>query len=366
MIRKLNKSLSNTISKNRLVNLMIQILFDIIFKSIRISLKLFSKRGKNICVISIHKLGDSIFTFDAVNSIKSFFNKDIYIVCHYNAKEIYALIHPEHLIIPIPKECFHFNDRYLDSNARRLLASLNPEMIIDLTGVMTSASLMFNSKAKKIIGINRKIFRSIFDEYIEVNTNLKSTEIYTDAIKNLIPIKKLIKPQLNENIKVKKILITPFAGWKSKEWGLGKYIRLSEKLKNDFEVEIVFDSNQISKEILDYLNTNEIKFSTTKTIAELISKIKNVDMLIGNDSGPVQIAAFLGKRTFSIYGPTNPIFHIPSGKQHKYIQKILPCSPKDNERLCSTDGGKSGCPSFECLNLLSVDEVYEKILNDLD
>ncbi len=361
----MKNSLTKKLSDNRLINSLVQLSFDITLKIVRTIYKIFGKKGETVCVISIHKLGDSIFTFNAINSIKKFYKKDVYIFCHYNAKEIYKLIHPENMIIAIPKECFHFNDRYLDSKARKLLKSLNPEIIIDLTGVMTSVSLIFNSKAKKIIGMNRKLFRSIFDEFVELNTNLNSLEIYNNAIKNLIPIYPI---EINHNdfkTSIKRILIFPFAGWKSKEWGLGKFIRLAERIKDNYEVEFIFDDNFVSNEILNYLNEKNISFTVGKTIKDLIDKINSSDLVIGNDSGPSQIAAYLGKRTFSIYGPTNPDFHLVIGKQNKFIQKKIACSPKENERLCFTDGGKSGCPSFECMNLLTVDEVFNYLKSEV-
>jgi heptosyltransferase-2 len=361
----LEKSITTELSGNWLINSLVQLIFDITLKIIRTIYKVFSKNGNSVCVISIHKLGDSIFTFNTINSIKKFYNKDVYILCHYNAKEIYNLIHPENLIIPIPKECFHFNDRYLNSKARKLLNSLNPEIIIDLTGVMTSVSLIFNSKAKKIIGMNRKLFRSIFDDFVEVNMNLNSLEIYNNAIKNFIPACPIEIKYDELKTSVKRILIFPFAGWKSKEWGLGKFIRLAERIKDDYEVEFVFDNTFISNEIYNYLHEKDIKYSITETVKDLIDKINSTDLVIGNDSGPAQIAAFLGKRTFSIYGPTNPIFHLVIGKRNKFIQKKLSCSPKENERLCFTDGGKSGCPSFECMNLLTVDEVFTYLKSEV-
>lgn len=357
----MSKGITSSLTRIKFFNIVLQILFDLIFKLIRKFSKLIFRTGESVCIISIHKLGDSIFTFDAVNSIKSFYKKKVYIVCHYNAKDIYALIHPENLIIPIPRERFHFNDRYLDSKARKLLKFLNPEIIIDLTGVMTSASLVFNSNARKIIGMNRKIFRSIYDEFTETDTSLRSNEIYLNAIKKIIPIVPIQRLDRNSKFDIKKILIAPFAGWKSREWGLSKFIRLAEKLSNEYKVEFIFDNTFIKDEIFEYLKVNEIKFTISKSVGELIEKIKTVDLVIGNDSGPIHIAAFLSKATFTIYGPSNPIHHLPEGEKNKFIQKILPCSPKQNERLCFTDGGKNGCPSFECMHLLSVEEVYNNL-----
>jgi heptosyltransferase-2 len=362
---KVELNLNDKIDCKKVLSYIVQLIFDLFFSSFRIINKLLPKRGNSVCVISIHKLGDSIFTFNAINSIKSFYKTDVFIVCHYKTKDIYAFVHPEEFIVPIPKESFHFNDRYLDSKARKLLKSTNPRIIIDLTGVMTSASLIFNSRAEKIYGMNRKIFRSIFDKFTETNTELISKEIYINAIKNILPI---VPSKLNKNgssIKIKKILISPFAGWKSKEWGLGKFIRLAEKLQYDFDVELTFDDTPISDDIIKYIDAKKISYSFPNSTKALIDKIKEADLLIGNDSGPVQIAAFLGKKTFSIYGPTNPDYHLPEGVVHKFIQKKLLCSPKSDQRICFTDGGRSGCPSFECMNLLSVDDIYEHLKESL-
>ncbi|MCX7611302.1 MAG: glycosyltransferase family 9 protein [Ignavibacterium sp.] len=362
------KSITKKISGNFIIENLLQFFFDVVLKLIRFLSKLFSKKGESVCIISIHKLGDSIFTFDTINSIKTYYkNRDVFIICNYNSKDIYNLIHPKEFVLNLPKSCFHFNDRYLDSKARKILRSLNPEIIIDITGVMTSASLIFNSTAKEIFGINRKLFRSIYDKFIETNTNLVSKQIYLNAIKEIIPINPIItnKVRNNNSNSIKTILIAPFAGWKSREWGLGKYITLSERLSNDYEVELLFDQTFITREIIDYLSINGIKYYISKSVNELINKIKEYDLVIGNDSGPIHIAEFLGKYTFTIYGPTNPYYHKEDGENHEFIQKVLPCSPTSSERLCFTDGGKDGCPSFECMSLLSVDEVYEKLLKSI-
>lgn len=331
-----------------------------ILKVIRLLIKIIPLEKKSVVVISIHKLGDSIFTFDAINSIKKFFNEEVFIICNIDSMPIYELFFEKKYLVPVPKNYLHFGDRYSDHKARSLLRKLKPKTIIDLTGVMTSASLIFNSRANKIIGFNRVLFKGIYDSFREFQLGNHSREIYTNAIKDLIPIK-----EFNESIKLTdfsdRILIAPFAGWTSKEWPLMKFIELSERMNKDFNVCIIFDDRKISEDILVYLKEKKIKFVKTKSVAELINEIKNCILLIGNDSGPVQIAALLGKFTFTIYGPTNPKYHLPKGNNHLFIQTKIPCSPKETERLCFTDGGKNGCPSFECMHLITVDEVYNKL-----
>jgi ADP-heptose:LPS heptosyltransferase len=333
--------------------------FDLVLKTIRLLIKFIPLERKNICVISIHKLGDTIFTFDAINSIKKFYGDEVFIICNIDSVPIYELIHKRDYLISIPKNYFHFGDRYLDRRARKLLRALKPKIIIDLTGVMTSASLIFNSRANYICGFNRRIFRGIYNDFKEFQLGNHSREIYTNAIKDIIPITEFNGLDYHTSY-TNRILIAPFAGWISKEWSLVKFIELAERLNKYLNVAIIFDNRKIKAEIVNYLNEKKINFIKTNSVADLISEINNCRILIGNDSGPVQIAALLGKYTFSIYGPTNPKFHLPKGDKHFFIQKKIPCSPSDNERLCFTDGGKDGCPAFECMNNLTVDEVYEK------
>lgn len=350
--------------KNNLLHRMLQLVLDLVLKLVRIIAKILPFKRENICVIAIHKLGDSIFTFDALNSIKKFYGDDVYVICSKDAEPIFELVHSKDFLLSIPKNYFHFGDRYLDRRARKLLRSVKPNIIIDLTGVMTSASLIFNSRAKKIFGFNRKIFRNIYDNFSEFNLGNHSREIYLNAIKNIIPIVEY-KNDYNFTEDSDKILIAPFAGWKSKEWPLMRYIELAMRLKKKYKVYIVFDNRTISETLKNYLNDYKINFIKVENVSELIKKIESCKLLIGNDSGPVQIAALLGKYTFSIYGPTNPNFHLPRGEKHFYIQKKIACTPARDERLCFTDGGKNGCPSFECLSSLSVDEVYNTLENNI-
>jgi heptosyltransferase-2 len=160
--------------------------------------------------------------------------------------------------------------------------------------------------------------------------------------------------------KIDKILVHPFAGWKAKEWNLRKFIDLTIMLSKSFDVELISPGNAISKDILEEVEKDNLKICITKSLNELKNKIKNCSLLVSNDSGPIYIANILGKATFSIYGPTNPNFSLPFGEYHSFIQKNIPCSPVDTQ-YCFTHAGLY-CPSNECMQLLSVEEVYESLL----
>jgi len=149
---------------------------------------------------------------------------------------------------------------------------------------------------------------------------------------------------------------------KEKEWGLRKYISLVESLVGKYKCCIVTPENKIPKDIIREIREKNIDFIETKSISELIRVIKRCLLFIGNDSGPTNIANLLGKPTFTIYGPTNPDFHKPLLGQNDYIVKKINCSPQTNEKMCFTQRTTRGCPSFECMNRLTVDEVKKSVI----
>jgi heptosyltransferase-2 len=263
------------------------------------------------------------------------------------------------------REDYYFGERIAKSKIRKRLKSLYPEIIIDITGTMMSASLIFSSRARKIIGMNRNQFKAIYDSFITSRTIPHLTNMYLDVVNMVVTFKVEENTNYFENkITIDgKILVQPKAGWDAKEWNLNKFIKLAEKLNMLQETCFIIPANSIPSDIVYELSKKEIDVIQTNSLEGLIEHIKHCFVFIGNDSGPLYIASLLGKPTFTIYGPTNYEYSLPFGNNHEFISKKLKCSPKENEQYCFTTAGIDGCPSFECMNLLEMDEVYNSISN---
>jgi ADP-heptose:LPS heptosyltransferase len=81
--------------------------------------------------------------------------------------------------------------------------------------------------------------------------------------------------------------------------------------------------------------------------------IKNCDLVLANDSGPMHISAALGVPTLGIFGPTSPKAHRPYSSNSDYVNK---------EDLFCLMCNKLVCPyKHECMLELPVDMVMEKI-----
>lgn len=348
------------IEEHFLLKLPVLLFTNIIFVLIRWIFRQKGDLSKNVILISLHKLGDTVFTIPAILEVIKKYPSNITIVCFDHSKKIYQQIFNDLNYIVLNREDFIFSGRFAKSKARTKLKNLYPNIIIDLVGSVVSASLIFNARCEKIYGVNEIYFKAIYNKFSLIRTTPHQIDIYLDAIKTFIP--DVVNHfsgysiEYNEN---ETILIQPFAGWKSKEWGLVKFLKLYHRLSSNNKCAFIFPKESINPEVVLQLQAENVKIISSDNIESLLEAIAGCSLFISNDSGPLQIAALLGKPTFTIYGPTNPDFHLPYGNFHRHKRKILSCSPL-NEKYCFADGGDS-CPHNDCLELLGVDEVYDNV-----
>lgn len=359
------------LSKFKLFRYLVTLLFSSVLFTIRWFYRFFKNKNGSIVIIALHRLGDSVFTINAIKQLQKFYDKELIIFCYTDSIPIYQIALKKVTYCHVNREDFYLNNRIASRYARKKLRECNPATIIDLTGVMTSASLIFNSRAGKIIGMNREVFKGIYDNFTTVSYKSHLSEMYLN-------VSQLISGNTdysNYEIfswpakKVERVLIHPFAGWKAKEWNLNKFVKLAQELSKTYLVSFLLPLNSLTQDIEEEIKNYQIDIIQTKSIEELITALKNCSLLVGNDSGPIHIASILGKATFTIYGPSNPSFTLPYGSNHGYYQKRIKCSPIATENLCFTDGGRYGCPAFECMNQLSVEEIYVSIksfISDLE
>lgn len=338
---------------------------------IRKIMKLKRVRKDNIVIFSFHKLGDAVFTIPAITRIQKYYDCKITIFCFKELVPIYKIIFNNIDFCTVEHSDFYIKGRIAGRSARTKLSKLYPKIIIDLTGAITSASFLITTSAANIIGMNKEYFRELYDYFTPIYFTSHQKDIYLNVSNLLVNSENnpgdhtiIAAPQSIESI-----LIHPFAGWKSKEWNLNKFIKLAEKLSKTCHVSFLIPSSSLKKDIEEEIKNYPINIVETKSIEELITALKGCSLLIGNDSGPIHIASILDKATFTIYGPTNPQFSLPDGLNHGYYQKKIECSPLPTKNMCFTDGGRIGCPAFECMNQLSVEEVYASIksfISDLE
>jgi ADP-heptose:LPS heptosyltransferase len=349
------------VKRNKYLEPIIVGLFSLIIFSIRLLIKKEKRTSGKIVILSMQRLGDAVFSLDAINSIIQYHKKNIIIVSSPGSSDIFRYVFPNIDLIELTNGDFYFNKRLAKPQTRNLIRNLHPDRIYDLCGSIVTASLLVTLPVKEIIGINLEYYKNVYSNFTSIRKEPHVTEVYTDAIKNIMPVIKY-EPIIKETSK-DYFLVHPFAGWAAKEWGIMNFIKLTSALNRYKKSFMVLQDDNLPHEILNEIEKNNIELLRTKSTGELIDAIKGCSLFIGNDSGPAQIANLLGKPTFTIYGPTNPDFHKSLKGENRFIIKELSCSSKDGEKWCSHYGGMIGCNSFECMLQLEYEDVEKAIID---
>jgi lipopolysaccharide heptosyltransferase I len=89
---------------------------------------------------------------------------------------------------------------------------------------------------------------------------------------------------------------------------------------------------------------------TGKTnLRQLVALLERADLVIANDTGPMHVAAALGRPLVSIYGPTSPARTGPYGRLGTVVQLDVACSPCYGRH----------CSHMSCMRKLSADAILE-------
>ncbi len=82
-------------------------------------------------------------------------------------------------------------------------------------------------------------------------------------------------------------------------------------------------------------------------------------LVVGADTGLMHCAGALGKPSLTLFGCTDPKEYLPFGKNSKYICANAECSP------CFGTLNSVRCEHKKCMQLISVEEVYTRIIDML-
>lgn len=144
-------------------------------------------------------------------------------------------------------------------------------------------------------------------------------------------------------------VLVPGARWKTKQWPPEKFGELSRRLPLRSLIVGSRSDRDIADTVASYSDGNAISLAGRTSLQELIEVIRSARFVVSNDSGPMHIAAALGKPVCAIFGPTDPLRTGPYGKGHTIIRENVPCAP------CF----RKTCQDIICMKNLSAGRVLE-------
>ena len=258
----------------------------------------------------------------------------------------------------------------------RKLRSRHYDVLMDLQGNLKGSAIVFLSGCSCRMGFRRGSSR--IETASTFFTNRKIVEDGAHIIeRNLsfaealgvewvdvsfrIPVSVSDRDQVesflrSENVHEKRLaIIHPGVTWVSKKWPLKKYASLADEIAGRFPGAAVVVSTGPGEEALgtELKETcrAEIVLAGNMSLPQLTALLDRCEVFISSDTGPLHLAAALGKRVIGLYGPTDPARNGPYGKRNFAVSAGKACSG------C----WRRSCRDLSCMNDIDVPEVMEKV-----
>lgn len=238
------------------------------------------------------------------------------------------------------------------------IAALGQELVarrydvcVDLQGSIRSGVIGWLAGATRFVGpekpregLARRLYgqrvavsgKNVIGQACELLGEAMRTEIVPEMVRVPIdPAAEVWGKELAERF----VLIAPTAGWGAKEWGASRFAELARGLKaNGWQVLVnatAEGSAAISEEVA---GAGEAKI-VRSTVAEMIALVRRAALVIGGDTGPVHLAAAIGRPTVALFGPTDPERNGPAfpGARVKVLRDQA--SVTSHKRMAETETG---------------------------
>ncbi len=153
----------------------------------------------------------------------------------------------------------------------------------------------------------------------------------------------------------KYVVIHPFSGWTYRSWSTAKYIELAGLLSSRMGLEALFlfapgERAQWESSAGSGGKDGSPRVFCSADLLESAVLIKGARLFVGNDSGPLHLAACLDTPHIGLFGPSTPGLTAPRSGIGVSLYKRVSCSPCA-QITCI-------CPDSPCIELITPEEVF--------
>jgi heptosyltransferase-1 len=134
----------------------------------------------------------------------------------------------------------------------------------------------------------------------------------------------------------------PASNWATKRWPAERFAQLVEPLRERFGLASVVAGGSDAGEV-----PGATSVAGRTTLRQLVAVLERASLVIAGDTGPMHVAAALGRPLVTVFGPTDPLRTGPYGRPETVVRLDLPCSPCLSRR----------CVHQTCLRSLGIEPV---------
>jgi lipopolysaccharide heptosyltransferase I len=245
----------------------------------------------------------------------------------------------------------------------RWLRELTFDLVIDLQGLFRSGWMAWQTRAPVRVGFAsaREFAWTFYTHRVPIDTaEQHATDRYLKVLEALgAATSPIVYPFVVDDVDrahverlipagTKYAVLLPGTNWATKRWPVEKFARLVAPLREQFGLDVAVAGGRDVEELAVRMPEATNLVGRTN-LRQLVALLDRAALVVANDSGPMHIAAALGRPLVTMYGPTNPVRTGPYGRPDTVLRLDIPCSPCYARR----------CSHQSCLQWLGIEPVLE-------
>ena len=264
-----------------------------------------------LLVVRLSALGDVIHTVPAVVALKEQFDIDWAVEKPY--RELVELVAGVQAIPVSLKRWAAAPD------ARRAVQRF--DVSVDFQGLIKSSALAWASGAKErwsfdaeairekpaLLFVNRRVAVDQTRHVIEWNLQLAQA-LYPGATMSRVDFSPFADPARYG----KDVVLLPAAGRPEKQWPIERFQELARRIGPKAIAVWGPGEEELARQI-------GCRMAPKTNLRELAAVLRDAELVIGGDTGPLHLAAALGTKVIGLYGPTNPRRNGPYGQLERCV-----------------------------------------------
>jgi heptosyltransferase I len=159
------------------------------------------------------------------------------------------------------------------------------------------------------------------------------------------------------------IALQPGARWLNKRWPAEHFAELTRRLAGKhaavrFAVLGGKDDQPLAETVCRAAPERCVNLAGQTSLPEMVEWLRRCELMVTNDTGPMHVAAALGKPVVGVFGPTEPRRTGPYHQLERVVQHQLPCVPCLKSRCAWPQ-------PMECLKAISPTTVFDIVQREL-
>jgi lipopolysaccharide heptosyltransferase I len=266
------------------------------------------KAERSLLVVRLSALGDVIHTIPAVAALRRHFDVDWIIEKPY-AELVNVVVGVRAMPVSLKKWSA---SRMLE--ARR--AARGHDIAIDFQGLIKSSLVAYASGARERYGFSPEFIREkpaawFLNRHVAVDPSKHVVEWNLQLARALQPGLEVPRvdfgPFAEGRGATGRVILVPGAGKPDKQWPVERYRELATRV--GARALAVWGPSE--KHLAEQIGC---EIAPPTNLRELAALVRDAEVVIGGDTGPIHLAAALGTRVIGLYGPTNPARNGPYGQ----------------------------------------------------